>query len=273
MLYELPAFLRAPSPNWPAGTGSIPAIMPDGRAAELPILNASMLITGTTGFGKTVFTKAAAHVLFDAEPRLKGLFFQTKPDDFTSEFMEPNDKIITYSACAEHPENHFHWNMIKEIRQSADKEAEMKQMGNCLFGHLLQDSRNRLWAGAARDTFIAFLRVIVDCFQDCPSNGRVIQFLRSSSLTELLNYLSRHPRNHSLLKNTFGFEPLHPDSGYRAPRKAEDVMFFLNDVLELFSGNFASADGQDTVCDFLQGKHYRNLYRRRKPAARLNCIF
>ena len=35
MLYELPAFLRAPSPNWPAGTGSIPAIMPDGRAAEL----------------------------------------------------------------------------------------------------------------------------------------------------------------------------------------------------------------------------------------------
>lgn len=260
MLYELPAFLRAPSPNWPAGTGSIPAIMPDGRAAELPILNASMLITGTTGFGKTVFTKAAAHVLFDAEPRLKGLFFQTKPDDFTSEFMEPNDKIITYSACAEHPENHFHWNMIKEIRQSADKEAEMKQMGNCLFGHLLQDSRNRLWAGAARDTFIAFLRIIVDCFQDCPSNGRVIQFLRSSSLTELLNYLSRHPRNHSLLKNTFGFEPLHPDSGYRAPRKAEDVMFFLNDVLELFSGNFASADGQDTVCDFLQGKHYRNLF-------------
>ena len=37
-------------------------------------------------------------------------------------------------------------------------------------------------------------------------------------------------------------------------------MFFLNDVLELFSGNFASADGQDTVCDFLQGKHYRNLF-------------
>ncbi len=261
MLYELPFSRSHLTPNWPDGIGNIPVALPDGSVTGLPVLNgANILVTGTTGYGKTVLTKAAVRVQLNAMPETKGVFFQIKPDDFTSEFMKPGDKVITYSPHAGNPEYHFHWNMVKEIRQSADSEAEMKQLGSCLFNHLLQDDRNRLWAGAARDTFIAFLRVVVDCFQDCPSNGRMIQSMRSSSLAELLKYLSLHPRNHSLLRKTFGFDPMNPNAAYRPPRKAEDVLFFLSDVLELFSGNFMSFDGQDTIHDFLHEKACKNLF-------------
>lgn len=260
MLYELPSILNPITPNWPQGIGSIPVMLSDGSVTDLPILEANMLVTGTTGYGKTVFTKAAARGRFDANPALKGLFYQIKPDDFTSEFKKDEDKIITYSPYADHPESHFKWNMVREIRQSSNPESEMKQLGTCLFSHLLEDERNRLWAGAARDTFIAFLRVIVDCFGDCPSNGHIIQSMRTSGLVEMLKYLARHPRNHSLLRNTFGFDPQNSDAKYKPPRKAEDVIFFLNDVLEMFSGNFASFDTQDTIYDFLHGDKYQNLF-------------
>lgn len=96
MIYELPSILNPITPNWPQGIGSIPVMLSDGNVTNLPILEANMLVTGTTGYGKTVFTKAVAHGRFDANPALKGLFYQIKPDDFTSEFKKDGDKIIRF---------------------------------------------------------------------------------------------------------------------------------------------------------------------------------
>lgn len=261
MLYKIPSSMKSQTPLWPAGVGTINGRLEDGTIIGIPALkNTNYLVIGTTGFGKTVFTKAVVHKLLDSSPETLGVFFQIKPDDFTSEFMQDGDKVITYSSQEIAPEFIFQWNMIKEIRLSSDHEAELKRLGNSFFSHLLEDSKNRLWAGAARDTFIAFLRVIVESYNDCPSNGAVIDALRNLDIVSLLSYLSKHPRNHSLVRKSFDFDPAHPDAPYKPPRKAEDLMFFLNDVLEVFNGNFASSTGADTISEFLQGCSGRNLF-------------
>lgn len=263
MLYELPKAMTIRIPVWPEGIGSVPAKLPDGTVTAVPVMGeTNILITGTTGSGKTVCTKKIVHIQKQARPQTKGVFFQIKPDDFTSEFMRPGDKIITFSPNAARKEAHFRWNQVKEIRQSADPEAEMKAIGNSLFGHLLEDARNRLWAGGARDMYIGFHRVIVDCYKDCPSNGEVIRTLRGMEIKKLLRYLAKHPRNHSLLRKSFGFDPASPDAPYTPPRRAEDILFFLNDVLEMWGGNFASMDGTDTIHEFLHGEESRgtNLF-------------
>lgn len=263
MLYEIqtPISMKSTVPVWPKGIGGVPAMLPNGIEVHIPALQATnYIILGTTGSGKTVVTKVIAHELLNAAPEMFGVFFQIKPDDFTSEFIQPGDKVITYSNSNLPSESIFRWNQIREIRQSIDHEAALKQLGNCLFAHLLEDERNRLWAGAARSTYIGFLRVIVECYTDCPSNGKVINTLRSMDIISLLKYLSKHPRNHSLLRKSFGFDPAQPDAPYTPPRKAEDITFFLNDVLEIFTGNFASDDGMDTISDFLHGHGGRNLF-------------
>lgn len=261
MLYEIPKIMKQNPSKWPIGICGVPARLPDGSGTLIPVLESTnYLVLGMTGHGKTVFTKAVAHGLLDNVPESLGVFFQIKPDDFTLEFMHPGDKVISYSSPTIPDNSVFQWNMVKEIRQSPDHEAELRRLGNSLFSHLLEDDRNRLWAGAARDTFIGFLRVIVDCYRDCPSNGAVIKSLRSLNIVSLLKYLSKHPRNHSLIRNSFGFDPRTPNASYTPPRKAEDIMFFLNDVLETFSGNYASAEGADTISDFLHGRSGRNLF-------------
>ncbi len=264
MLYELPrAAGLEPPPDWPAGIGGVPASLPDGTSVRIPVQQGvSCLVVGTTGSGKTVYTKAAARALLDASPEMLGVFFQIKPDDFTASFFSRGDKIVTYSPSSVPDAAAFKWNIIAELRQSRDRDAALKQLGNCLFQHLLEDSRNRVWAGAARDTFIAFLRVIVECYRDSPPNGKVVAALRGMGTRALLQYLSKCPRNHSLLRKSFDFDPAHPNAAYTPPRKAADILFFLNDILEsYFGGNFASPDGTDTIADFLCGRSgARNLF-------------
>ena len=83
----------------------------------------------------------------------------------------------------------------KEIRQARDKEGEMRQIAEVLFGDLLAGAENnRAWIESARNTFIAVLRVIVDCYPDNTSNRDLINALRNMSVNGLLAYLSKHSR-------------------------------------------------------------------------------
>lgn len=252
MRYELPEEMnRSKAPDWPVGAGGIPARLSDGTAAEIPVLQGmNAIVFGVVGTGKTKsYILPAAEVLLTAVPDMKAVFFEIKRS-FLDRFMKPEDKVISHNPAAVQPRNLFQWCLIKEIRQAKDQEAEMKQIAEFLFSDLLDEAnQNRGWVESARNTFIGVLRVVVGCFPDNTTNWTLIHALRRMPVGELLAYLAKHPRNHSLLRKDFGFEPDHP-AGYQPTRRAEDIMFFFNQVLEKFSGTFESR-GQDTIQSFL----------------------
>ena len=260
MLYEIPLHTKEQLLNWEYGVGNIPAKLPNGMAIDLPVLEATNVLTvGVTGTCKTrSYTLPAARLLLSANPQTKGVFFETKRT-FLDAFLEEEDKVISYDPSVAPPRNLFQWCLIKEIRQARDKEAEMRQIAEALFSDLLSGAENnRAWVESARNTFIAVLRTIVDCYPDNTSNWDLINALRSMTVNELLAYLSKHPRNHSLLSKDFSYDIKKNDS-YMPTRRATDVMFFFNTVLETFGGSFESK-GQDTIHDYLHGTYGRNLF-------------
>lgn len=261
MLYDISLHTKSSPPKWECGIGSIPAKLPDGSAVALPVLPGTNVLTvGITGTGKSKsFTLPAAKILLSANPQMMGVFFETKRT-FLDAFMSTEDKVIAYDPSIVPSHNLFRWCLIKEIRQAYDREAEMRQIAEVLFDDLLVGAENnRAWIESARNTFIAVLRVIVDCYPDNTSNWDLINALRNMSVNDLLAYLSKHPRNHSLLSKDFSYDVSKKDT-YIPTRRATDVMFFFNTVLEKFGGAFESK-GQDTIHDYLQGGPYgRNLF-------------
>lgn len=260
MLYEIPFLGKDLSPAWGDGIGGIQAALPNGTVVNIPVLEATNVLTvGVVGTGKTKsYTLPAAKHLLASNPKLKGVFFETKTT-FLDAFMQEGDKVVAYDASVVPHSNLFQWCLIKEVRQAKDKEAEMRQIAEVLFGDLLAGAeQNRAWIESARNTFIAVLRVIIDCYPDNTSNWDLVNALRNMSVSDLLAYLSRHPRNHSLLNKDFSYD-VHKRETYTPTRRATDIMFFFNAVLEKFGGAFESK-GQDTIHDYLHGVYGRNLF-------------
>lgn len=262
MLYEISLHTADASPEWADGVGGILAKLTDGKQVKIPVLESTNVLTvGVTGTGKSKsYTLPAAKYLLSSNPTMKGVFFETKRT-FLDAFMQQNDKVITYDPTIVPACNLFQWCLIKEIRQARDKEGEMRQIAEVLFGDLLAGAENnRAWIESARNTFIAVLRVIVDCYPDNTSNWDLINALRNMSVNNLLAYLAKHPRNHSLLNKDFSYDP-NKSEVYTPTRRATDIMFFFNSVLEIFGGAFESK-GQDTIHDYLLGAHGygRNLF-------------
>lgn len=258
MLYEIPIHTREQYTKW-SGEG-IRARLPNGTEVNIPILEAANVLTvGTTGTGKTEsYTLPAARYLLLSNPKMKGVFFETKRT-FLSKFMEDEDKVIAYAPSIVASHNLFRWCLVKEIRQARNKEAEMRQIAEVLFGNLLAGAENnRAWIESARNTFIAVLRVIVDCYPDNTSNWDLINALRNMSVNNLLAYLSKNPRNYSLLSKDFNYD-VNKKEAYTPTRRATDIMFFFNSVLEIFGGAFESK-GEDTIHDYLHGAYGRNLF-------------
>lgn len=260
MLYEISLHTADASPEWADGVGGILAKLTDGKKVKIPVLESTNVLTvGVTGTGKSKsYTLPAARYLLAANPMMKGVFFETKRT-FLDAFMQENDKVIAYDPTIVPTRNLFQWCLIKEIRQARDKEGEMRQIAEVLFGDLLAGAENnRAWIESARNTFIAVLRVIVDCYPDNTSNWDLINALRNMSVNDLLAYLSKHSRNHSLLNKDFSYD-VNKSESYTPTRKATDIMFFFNSVLEIFGGAFESK-GKDTIHDYLHGKYGRNLF-------------
>ena len=262
MLYDISLHTTDVSPEWAGGIGGILAKLTNGKEVKIPILESTNVLTvGVVGTGKSKsYTLPATRYLLAANPMMKGVFFETKRT-FLDAFMQENDKVIAYDPTIVPARNLFQWCLIKEIRQARDKEGEMRQIAEVLFGDLLAGAENnRAWIESARNTFIAVLRVIVDCYPDNTSNWDLINALRNMSVNDLLAYLSKHPRNHSLLSKDFGFDVSKKDS-YIPTRRATDVMFFFNSVLEVWGGSFESK-GQETIHDYLHGapEYGRNLF-------------
>ena len=259
MLYEIPAQSEEVYSSWPEGVGYIKARLPNGESAPIPVLNrTNMLVFGTTGSGKTTsFVIPVVDRLLSANPTTMGVFFETKCT-FLDRFLGVYDKVIVHSSTDIPEKNLFRWNLVQEIRQADDAESEAKQIADFLFHDLLKGANNNLaWVESARNLFLAVLRTIVDCFPDNTSNHVLVEALRRMSVEEILRYVSRHPRNHAVVRD-FGFD-VKKSGTYKPTRRAGDVMFFFNQVIERFSGNFAS-DGCDTIHNYLHGKYGRNLF-------------
>ncbi len=261
MIYDLPYTNRSEDVSqWPVGVGGIPAVLPDGTLVNLPVLKGVNVITyGVVGTGKTnLYTSNAAEILLSSVPDMRGVFFEIK-NSFIKRFMKDGDKVITHNPRTVPNNNLFIPNIIKEIRQASDSEAEMREIADFLFEELLSEAnQNRAWIEAARNTFIAVLRTIVDCSNANTGNWTLINALRQMTTKELLAYLARHPRNHSMLRKDWGFNPMGKND-YETTRRAADIQFFLNAVLEMFSGSF-EMDGEDTIHDWLNGKYGKNLF-------------
>ena len=262
MFYDIPAAMkREAPPQWPEGAGSIQAALPDGTAVELPVLKGTNVLTfGVVGTGKTKsFTENAADILLSGDPGMKGVFFEVKRS-FMDRFLENNDKVLTYDPKAVPEKNLFVPNMIKEIRQANNPEAEMREFADFLFAELMTGAnQNRAWIQAARNTFIGVLRTIVDCFPgENTGNRTLIHALRRMTTGDMLAYLAKNPRNHSMLLKDWGYDVRHPEE-FKVTRRAYDIQFFLNQVLENFSGSIAM-NGTDTIHDWLAGKYGRNLF-------------
>ena len=259
MYYE---FLQKEPPlGWPQTGYGVQAVRKNGEQIEIPVLpQTNVLILGTSGYGKTCFTKAYVRELFREDPERFAVFFQIKPDDFTEEFLHPQDKVVAYSSKL-FPGQSFCWNLVKEIRScpKEDWETELEAVASILFSDLLQDPKNRIWAEAAKQVFKAFILTLLHCYQNNPSNLQLIQGMREMDRKEFLKFLSQYGPNRGMLLDNFSFDPQNCEK-YELPRKGSDIFFFLQNVLDKFGGTFLSADGQDTIYDYLHGQYGGRLF-------------
>lgn len=262
MFYDIPDFINnKQTPQWPNGIGNIKAILTNGNEINLPVYNGMNVLTvGVVGTGKTrSYTLPASEILLNSNPRMKSVFFEIK-NSFIDHFMETNDKVITQNPNSVPYDNLFKPNIIKEIRQSADPEGEICDISTFLFREILDNSnQNRSWIEAAQDTFMGILRVIVDCYPtENTTNWTLVNALRNMPTANMLSYLAKHPRNHSMLIRDWGFDPKKNET-YTVTRRANDIQFFFNRALEKFSGAF-ELNGEDTIHDWLNSKYGRHIF-------------
>lgn len=238
----------------------IKALKKNSQIVYIPIDSSNVLITGVTGYGKTVFTKQYVQGILNKNPDTYAIFFQIKPDDFTEQFLRPEDKIITFNSQICNEKNLFKWNMIKEIRSlPRDKwEEKLEEISSILFTDLLEDKRNITWANGSKEVFKDFLKVILYCYCNNPSNFEIINEMKNMNIIKLLEFLWKYPPNRSMLKDNFEYDFSKKD--YRINRKGSDILFFLQYVIGQFGGSFMSKDGDDTIHDYMNGKYGSRLF-------------
>lgn len=253
--------LNAKSVQWPQTKYSVEAIQKsNSQIVHIPVDSSNVLITGVTGYGKTVFTKKLIQNILYKSPNIQAVFFQIKPDDFTKMFLRPEDKIITFNNKLCDEKNLFKWNMIKEIRTLPQNrwEEKLEELSSILFSDLLEDKRNITWAYGAKELFKGFLKVILYCYSNNPSNFNIINDLRNTNVSDLLKFLWQYPPNRSMLKDNFEYDIT--KNNYRINKKGSDILFFHQSVIGQFGGSFMSRNGNDTIHDYMKGKYGSRLF-------------
>lgn len=251
-----------PTASWPKTNHGIAAKLQDESLIMVPVPAevVNTLVVGVSGYGKTTFTKAFVRGKLKENPNLFCVFFQVKPDDFTGEFLRAEDKVITFNESL-YPNNSFKWNLVREVRACPKNEWEavLEEIATILFADLLADKRNLIWSDAAKAAFKGFILVLLHCYKNNPANGKVVSAMKNMPRKEFLSFLAKYTPNHSFLKDSFGYDPAQAND-YQLTRRASDVFFFLNNVLERFGGTFVAMEGNDTIYDYLHGLYGERLF-------------
>ena len=257
--------------DWPKMSRSIKAERSfDKQIIQIPVLSDNTLVAGKIGCGKTTYVKKQVEERLDADPNLYAVFFEIKPNDYSGKFMRPEDKKISFRDITGSQNNLFKWNLIKEIKQSLDPDAEIKKMSAILFEHLEEDTTKIIWAQGAKETFEGFLSTVVYCMNKNPSNYELINVMKNMKTIDFLKFLSKYKPNKGLLNKYFHYDANQFDTNkdssndtentYKIPRMGSDILVFVQNVLSKFSGSFLSKDGNDTIGEWLNGKYGNRLF-------------
>lgn len=257
-------------PIWPISSCYIAAERKVGNTKiSIPILSGNKLIVGKIGCGKTTLVKK----MISAEMKNEDTFlfgFEVKQGDYSNTFLRPGGLIISYRSIPGKEDQTFKWNMIREIRESDDPDAEVKKLATFLSKHLRKDPGKEIWAQGAAETFEGFINTIIHCVSGIPSNHDVIQHLKTMKTIEFLKFLSCYKPNRSMLEKYYHFntalitdnsdETKKKLSEYKVPQIGADILVFLQNMLGSFSGSFLSKDGQHTLRGWLAGKYGKELF-------------
>lgn len=240
---------------WPNADTFLTTMGEEGLC-RLPITEMNYLLIGRPGSGKTVLTRALVEARLKSNPEAFYVFFQTKPADFTGTFLNGDDKVVLVSERVPFSkEQLFRWNLIQEILDSEDQELEVEEIASILFGDYIEDSRNKIWATAAKELFKAYILTILHLDLH-PSNKELIAGMLDADYNRLFKFLAMYPPNRSSLMHDFSFDWRMCEK-YTLTKKGSDILFFYNNALmECFKGNFNSSDGVDSIHQFLKGDCY-----------------
>ena len=258
------------SPVWSKAKYYIPAERKTGKKRiDIPVIPGNKLVVGKIGCGKTTFVKKIISVeLEDQDTFLFG--FEVKQGDYSDIFMRPGGLIISYRDIPGKEDKMFKWNMIREIKESDDPEAEVKKLAAFLTKHLKKDPSKEIWAQGAAETFEGFINTIGHCIDGVPSNDDVIQRMKTMNTVNFLKFMSYYKPNRSLLEKYYHFDSKwgmdNSDEAkrkileYRIPQIGADILVFLQNILGNFSGSFLSKDGQHTIKGWLEGRYGKELF-------------
>lgn len=246
-----------PEINWPSAPHYIRAKkIPAGCEVHIPVLKDNHLIIGTTGYGKTTVTRKIVDAALDSGKNQFCVFLETKKD--FRDYIRPEDKVIAHSEQIG-KYSFFRWNMIAECRQAREPDYVLDAVTDLLFADLLADSKNKFFAEGARNIFRGYIKTILHCYSNCPGNQKVIDGMKYMSYMQMIKHLLQYKPNRSIVRDYFGYDISRPGN-YVMPKRTGDLMAFLSNVLDKFSGTFYSASGTDTIHDYLKGKYGHRLF-------------
>jgi len=206
--------------------------------------NHSLLVTGEPGAGKTEFVKLLLPQI-ESEPDEPVVVFDFK-DDYTDWAAEHADRDVVRLSSRDSTRQ---WNIFAE----ADDEADFEQLGKALFRGREQTANSPFFPRAARQLFVAVLKYLRREGERSglqPDNRELVDFFGRFTSKEVFELLGEHEDLRGAL------EAINPD----ASKQAAGVYATLQQaVSDLFAGDFAAADGEFSIREYVENPDGRVL--------------
>lgn len=203
----------------------------------------NILINGVTRYGKTFLTGKLYELL--EKENTQSIIFEVR-SDYLKKYYQPGDKVLTYSNIEGY--SSFMWNIIEEIRSSADPKKEIDSLADYLIDCKGSGVQNdAFWINSAKEVFKACLYTFYQK-NGYVSNKEVFDFIVKSDVNEIREHILCS-KEMAYVANTI----LSPDD----PKMVHSILSFLRLPISKIGGNFRSDSGKDTLRSFINGEYKR----------------